>query len=101
MKDYISCMSDVIKKGHAEMVPEEQLLWNDGRPWYIPYHGVYHTQKESIQVVDSYQSTALDSDLTNTLLGILVRFRQESLAMMGDIQGMFHQVKIPRKMWIS
>lgn len=104
MKDYVSFMSDVIKKGHAEMVPEEQLLWNDGSPWYIPFHGVYHKQKESIQVVfdctSSYQGTALNSellkgpDLTNTLLGILVRIRQESVAMMGDIQGMFHQVKI-------
>ena len=34
-------------------------------------------------------------DLTNTLLGVLLKFRQEPVAVMGDIEGMFHQVKIP------
>ena len=104
-KDYVSFMNDVLKKGHAEMVPEAQLHRNDGRLWYIPHHGVYHKQKGSIRVVfdctSSFQGTSLNSellqgpDLTNTLLGVLLRFRQESVAMMGDIEGMFHQVKIP------
>lgn len=34
-------------------------------------------------------------NLTSTLLGVLLRFRQESVAVMGDIQSMFHQVKVP------
>ncbi|XP_035983363.1 uncharacterized protein LOC118557443 [Fundulus heteroclitus] len=103
--DYVNFMNDVFKKGFAEMVPEEQLLRMDGRLWYIPHHGVYHKQKKSIRVVfdctSSFQGTSLNSellqgpDLTNTLLGVLLRFRQESVAVMGDIEGMFHQVRIP------
>ena len=103
--DYIGFMNDVLMKGYAERVPEEQLLRNDGRLWYIPHHGVYHKRKKTIRVVfdctSSFQGTSLNAellqgpDLTNTLLGVLLRFRQEPVAVMADIEGMFHQVKIP------
>ncbi len=33
-------------------------------------------------------------NLTNTLLGVLTRFRQEHVTLMADIQAMFHQVKV-------
>ena len=34
-------------------------------------------------------------DLTNSLLGVLTRFRQERVAVMADIEAMFHQVRVP------
>ena len=34
-------------------------------------------------------------DLTNNLVGVLIRFRQEPVAVMGDVQSMFHQVRVP------
>lgn len=87
---------ELFKKGHAEMVPGEQLLQSDGILWYIPHHGVFHKQKGSIRVVfnctSSFQDTSLNSellqgpDLTNTLLGVLLRFRQESVAVMGTLR---------------
>ena len=33
-------------------------------------------------------------DLTNTLVALLLRFRQEPIALMADIEEMFHQVRI-------
>ncbi|KAJ8033471.1 hypothetical protein HOLleu_23720 [Holothuria leucospilota] len=33
-------------------------------------------------------------DLTNKLLGVLMRFRQNHIAIMADIRAMFHQVKV-------
>ena len=36
-------------------------------------------------------------DLTNSLLRVLCRFRLEPIAIMGDIQSMFHQVELPEK----
>ena len=33
--------------------------------------------------------------LTNNLVGVLVRFHQDPVALMGDIQSMFHQVGVP------
>ncbi len=32
--------------------------------------------------------------ITSTLLGVLTRFRQESVTLMADIQAMFHQVRV-------
>ena len=34
-------------------------------------------------------------DLTNSLAGILLRFRQDPVAVMGGVQSMFHQVRVP------
>ena len=33
-------------------------------------------------------------DLTNSLVGVLTRFRQDSVAFMSDVQAMFHQVRV-------
>ena len=33
-------------------------------------------------------------DLTNTLVGVLTRFRQEQIAFMSDIEAMFYQVRV-------
>ncbi|XP_058622265.1 uncharacterized protein LOC131533856 [Onychostoma macrolepis] len=93
-----------ISKGYAEKVPDKQLHRKDGRLWYIPHHGIYHKRKGKIRVVfdctSTFQGTSLNSellqgpDLTNTLLGVLLRFRQDTVAVMADIEGMFHQVKV-------
>ena len=36
-------------------------------------------------------------DLTNNLTGVLCRFRREPVALMCDIEAMFHQVKVPEE----
>ena len=50
-----------------------------------------------------YKETSLNDqllsgpDLTNTLFGVLVRFRQEPVALSSDIEAMFHQVMVDPK----
>ena len=34
-------------------------------------------------------------DLTNQIVGVLLRFREEPIAVTGKIEAMFHQVKVP------
>ena len=63
-KDYNGFMSDVLRKGHAERVSEEQLPRKVGRLWYIPPPDVYHKSKKTIWMVfdcaSSFQGTSLN-----------------------------------------
>ena len=98
--DYVSFMNDIIRAGYAERAPKKNV-----KAWYIPHHGVYHPKKPGkIRVVfdcsAEFEGHSLDRellqgpDLTKSLLGIMCRFRQESVAFACDIEGMFHQVKV-------
>ena len=34
-------------------------------------------------------------DLTSQIVGILLRFREEQIAVTGDVEAMYHQMKVP------
>ncbi|XP_033758237.1 uncharacterized protein LOC117340586 [Pecten maximus] len=101
-EDYTTFMETLLEKGHAEPAP---VGFDKGKVWYIPHHGVYHKKKNKIRVVFDcsarYQGVSLNDnllqgpDLTNNLLGVLMRFREEPVAVIGDIEAMFYQVKVP------
>ncbi|XP_038070490.1 uncharacterized protein LOC119739571 [Patiria miniata] len=97
--DYTKFMEDVIEKGDAEKVESHG---EEGRVWYIPHHGVYHPRKPGkIRVVFDcsarHAGTSLNGhlltgpDLINNLTGVLLRFREHPIAVMCDIERMFHQ----------
>lgn len=104
--DYTEFLTEVINNGYAEVVPQQELKTSDGKVWFIPHHGVYHPQKQTIRVVfdcgAAFQGKSLNSellqgpDLTNTLFNVLTRFRQEPVVVMTDIKAMFHQVRVSR-----
>ena len=111
LEDYRLFMKDVIALC-AEEVPPDRLGVQDGMVNYVPHTGVYHPRKPNqIRVVfdcsAQHQGVSLNDyllqgpDLMNTLLGILCRFRQESVAFMTDIQSMFHQFLVSRNTEIS
>ena len=104
-QDYMAFMQDIIRKGFAERVPHEQRPDDDGKSWYIPHHGVYHPQKpDKIRIVFDCSATFMGyslnkyllqgPDLTNSLVGVLCRFRKELIAFMCDLEAMFHQFKV-------
>ena len=103
--DYTAFMDNLIEQGHAEKVPPSELNREDGSVWYIPHHGVYHPKKPGkIRVVfdcsAKFKGESLNEhllqgpDLTNRLVGILCRMRQEAVAFMCDIEQMFHQFRV-------
>ncbi|KAK0144597.1 hypothetical protein N1851_017050 [Merluccius polli] len=104
-QDYTKFMRETFEKGYADEVPIGEICKDANRIWYIPHHGVYHPTKHKLRVVFDcaavYQGTSLNSqllqgpDLTSSLIGVLTRFRQESVAFMSDIEGMFCQVRVP------
>ena len=104
-RDYLLFMAEVIDRSYAERVPAEEIPLNNGQVWYIPHHGVYHPKKpDKIRVVFDcsveYAGECLNRhllqgpELTNNLVGVLCRFRQEPVALTCDIEGMFHQVNV-------
>ena len=107
-ESYKGTIHDYITKGYAERVPEEELDV-DGKPlWYLPHHAVFNPNKPAkLRVVFDcearYKGTSLNDqllsgpDLTNSLLGVLVRFRQEPVALSSDTEAMFHQVMVDPK----
>jgi hypothetical protein len=62
---------------------------------------VYHPQKPGkIRVVfdcaAKYAGTSLQGpNLTSNLVGVLLRFRSEQVAITSDVEAMFHQVRVP------
>ncbi|KAL7872267.1 hypothetical protein SRHO_G00072500 [Serrasalmus rhombeus] len=105
-KDYVQFMNDIIIRGDAEKVPQPEL--NNLPAWYIPHHGVYHPHKPGkICVVFDcsarFQETSLNDhlltgpDLTNTLVGVLCRFRKGPIAIMCDVERMFYQFHVVRE----
>ena len=95
---FFTFMTKVLDSGAAEVAPGTPT--NDC--WYLPLFGVYHPRKpDQIRgVFDSsavYEGVSLNStlmsgpDLTNNLLGILLRFRKDKVAVMADVEQMFYQ----------
>ena len=102
---YRKVMQEMIDKGHAEKVPKDEIQHDDGAVWYLPHHGVSSLEKpDKLRIVfdcsAKYGNISLNDqvlqgpDLSNSLAGVLLRFRQDSVAMIADIECMFHQVRV-------
>lgn len=99
---FTAFIEKLFNKEHAG--PAEPLEENQ-ECWYLPLFGVYNPKKPD-QIGGLFDSSATYSgislnnvllqgpDLTNSLLGILLRFRKEMVAIVGDIQHMFHCFKV-------
>ncbi|XP_042150458.1 uncharacterized protein LOC121838334 [Ixodes scapularis] len=99
MKEHFATfMNKMFRNGHAEEAPP---LREEEECWYLPIFGVYHPRKpgETRVVFDSsaqFKGTSLNNvlltgpDLTNNLLGVLIRFRKDCFAVTVDIQQMFY-----------
>eukprot|EP00079_Xenopus_tropicalis_P036905 XP_017950676.1 PREDICTED: uncharacterized protein LOC101733728 [Xenopus tropicalis] len=100
--DYSKFMEGIIQDGDAERADHQP---DPGKVWYIPHQGVYHLKKpDKIRVVFDcsarYDGVALNDylltgpDLTNMLSGVLSRFRKYPIAVMCDIEKMFHRFHV-------
>ena len=106
LKDsYSRFMDDLVVEGYAKKVSEDdkkQIVW------YLPHHNVVNQNKpDKVRIVfdcaAKYEGKSLNDrvhqgpDLTNSLIGVLCRFRQEKVAIVADIQAMYHQVRVDPK----
>ena len=105
---YTATVVDYITRGYAEKIPTDELTPVDRLVWYLPHHPVVHPNKpEKVRVVfdcvAEYKGTSLNQqllqgpDLANPLVGVLIRFREEPVALVADIESLFHQIGVDPK----
>ena len=103
-EDYIRFMKDIIAKGYARKSATKAA---SVKTWYLLHHGVYHPNKPrkirvEFDLSADYKGRCLNRELlsgpelTNQIVGVPLRFREEQIAVTGDIEAMFHQVKVPK-----
>ena len=98
-------MTSYIEDGYAQEVEESKYANVTGKVWYLPHHPVINPRKPGkVRVVfdcaAKFKGTSLNDQLLqgpdpmNSIVGVLMRFRQELVALIADIEAMFHQVKV-------
>ena len=103
LADCVSIIDGYVKKGHVyELKPGS----HDSHT-FIPVFPVYNENKGKTRLVfDSsarYKGVSLNQclnqgpDYANSLLGVLLRFRKEPVAISADIEHMFHCLSVPEK----
>ena len=76
-----------------------------GKIWYISHHAVYHPSKPGKKCVvfdcsAEFEGKLINKELlsgpglTNQIFSILIRFREEKVAAMADVESMYHQVQV-------
>ena len=101
---YVNVLENYIDKGYAKKVSPDQLD-NTNVKWYLPHHPVFHPKKpDKVRIVfdcaAKHKGASLNDALyqgpvlTNSLVGVLTRFRKNNIALVADIEQLFHQVKV-------
>jgi hypothetical protein len=101
---YKDAINDLLASDYAERVPEAEVQV-ESQVHYLPHHPVINPNKSRLRVVFDCAAKAEDGkslndhvwsgpDLTNRLVGVLLRFREELIAVAADITAMFHRVHV-------
>ena len=103
---YAQTIKDDFDKGYFVQVDKSDCFRIDNpREWYLPHHPVFHPHKPGkVRCVlngwAKFHGVSLNSklltgpDLLQTLIHVLMRFRQHPYAVSADIEGMFLQVGV-------
>ena len=98
-------MKEYIKKGYARKLKDKEANTISPRTNYIPHHSVANINKPNklrivFDAATMFSNTCLNQhllkgpDFLNSLIGILLRYREGQYAIIGDIEAMYHQVKV-------
>ena len=101
-KQCIDIVQKYIDRGEVEIVPHDEIQAK--LKYHLPLFVVKHPKKNKVRLVfdakATYQGSSLNDhvlsgpDLTNELRGVLLRFREHAVAVVADIEGMFHAFKM-------
>ena len=102
---YRAAMEQYITKGHAHKLTPDEMTKFGHRTWYLPHFFVTNINKPGklrivFDAASKYKGASLNANLlqgpdcTNNLAGVLLRFREDNVALVADIEGMFLQVGV-------
>jgi len=103
---YKDQIQDMIDRNVAEKIEKDEMLSYHGPVYYLSHHEVLKPDSESTPCRIVFNSSskfkghvlneywAKGPDLLNNLLGVLIRFRENNVAIAGDIRKMYHSVAI-------
>ena len=103
---YQNEIEDMVSRGVARKLSHEEVRDYKGPVHYIHHHEVLKPESSStpLRIVfnssASYMGQKLNDfwakgpDILNSLLGVLFRFRQDTVAIAGDISKMYHTVRL-------
>lgn len=105
-RKYQNEIEDMVRRGIARKLSDREIRDYKGPVHYIHHHEVLKPESSStpLRIVfnssASYMGQRLNEfwakgpNILNNLLGVLLRFRQEKIAIAGDISKMYHTIKI-------
>ena len=100
---YKEVMSDMIESGFAEAVPNCTPC-TQNRVWYIPHHSVDQGKirivfdcSVKVKGVCLNERLLQGPDMINSLIGIILRFRQKPVAITCDIEKLYHQFSVAER----
>ena len=93
---YRATMEDYIAKGYARKLSDEEASKSGPRTWYLPHFAVTSSNKPNkVRIVfdaaSEHGETSLNknllqgSDYTNSLVAVLLRFRDENVALVWEV----------------
>ena len=97
--NYKDKIKEYLDKRYARKVPTNLLPYTDCT-WFISYHATVRKFRVVFDCAAKFQGVSLNDNLlqgpdhTSNLMGVLLRFRKKPLAVVADIRGMFHQVRV-------
>ena len=102
-------IKEMVEMGFAKRLTKEEDEKYQGPVHYVAHHEIVRPEKRStpIRIVfnssASFKGHSLNSywykgpDLLNDLFGVMLRFRENHVAIMGDISKMYHRIMIPER----
>ena len=97
----------MVNRGVSRRISTREIDEYNGPIHYISHHAVLKPESKSTPCRIVFNSSAdyhghvlndyyaKGPDMLNKLLGVLMRFREEQIAFIGDISKMFHSIEIP------
>ncbi|XP_063843679.1 uncharacterized protein LOC135090655 [Scylla paramamosain] len=105
-ENYKVQIDDMLKRGVARKLNREELNWYKGPVHYLSHHEVLKQSSAStptrivFNASASYNGHVLNNywakgpNVMNSLFGLLLRFREGSIAFVGDIAKMFNSIRL-------